>query len=186
MDSGGLAVVIHRCLEKNPERRYQQTTQLAAELKSLRTSPGAYRGARKPRPWMAIAASIAVLAVLAGAALWRIWPSLYKPRPRIVAVRTFRDVSADPSFEYYAASITNEIRSRLSLLRSIRTMSRAVADRYNDEDLPRLCTEDGVQYLLAGNVAATREKVDLHFGIAGTLRHATPCGRAATIMSPAA
>ncbi len=85
-----------------------------------------------------------------------------------MAIRTFRDVSVEPSFDYYAASMADEIRSRLSLLRSMRTMGRAVADRYHDGDLPRLRSEAGVEYVLAGNVAATRQKVDLNLELRDT------------------
>ncbi|MCX6543897.1 MAG: protein kinase [Acidobacteria bacterium] len=64
--------IVRRCLEKNPDERFQSARDVAFALEamsgsSVATGPSAAVTQRKRRPWMAIAAVLAVAAALAAA-----------------------------------------------------------------------------------------------------------------------
>ncbi|HYC61766.1 MAG TPA: serine/threonine-protein kinase [Thermoanaerobaculia bacterium] len=66
--------LIHRCLKKDPDARWQCAADLVAELRAIATAPEAKetstpRHRRVAVPWM-IAAALAVLATTLGALLW--------------------------------------------------------------------------------------------------------------------
>jgi eukaryotic-like serine/threonine-protein kinase len=72
----GLQRVVQRCLEKNPEQRFQSASDLAFALEALSESGAsathvADRVSRARRPWIVVVAALASLAAL-GIAWWRI------------------------------------------------------------------------------------------------------------------
>lgn len=76
----GLQRVVHRCLEKNPDQRFQSASDLAFALEALSESGGSAahvvdRGSRSRWPWIAVAAALVLLAVLL-VAWWRIPPAV--------------------------------------------------------------------------------------------------------------
>jgi TolB-like protein/tetratricopeptide (TPR) repeat protein len=154
-----LRALVNRCLEKDPARRYASTRELASELKALRQPVAAALRptSRLPRKW-GIPAAV-VLVALAAAAVWNARDTIFPSKPRVLAIRTLRDVSGDPRREYFAGSITDQIRSRFSLISSIRTLARPAVDRYREEDLAKLGADLGATHILQGTVTATRETV---------------------------
>jgi eukaryotic-like serine/threonine-protein kinase len=76
----GLQRVVHRCLEKNPEQRFQSASDLAFALEALSESGSSAihvvdSGPRSRWVWMAVAAGVVVLASLL-IAWWRIPPAV--------------------------------------------------------------------------------------------------------------
>ena len=91
--------IIRRCLEKDPEERYQMAKDLLIELKHLKrdTESGAVAQPALPSgkriPWPALALGAAVLAALAGGSLFLSGDS---ERIDSLAVLPFENGSADP------------------------------------------------------------------------------------------
>src|SRR6202522_4477435 len=76
----GLQRVVQRCLEKNPEQRFQSASDLAFALEALSQSGAsaihvADRVSRARRPWIVVVVALASLAAL-GIAWWRIPPAV--------------------------------------------------------------------------------------------------------------
>jgi serine/threonine protein kinase len=92
----GLQRVVHRCLEKNPEQRFQSSSDLAFALEALSDSASSQSGAVVPaksrRSWAWIAASGVV--ILSSAALIGTW-GLGSAVPQVQAITQLTD-DAEP------------------------------------------------------------------------------------------
>jgi serine/threonine protein kinase/Tfp pilus assembly protein PilF len=164
-----LATVVARCLAKDPAERYESTRDLARDLKSILDS-GSRSAATVPQPprpgrsrYLAAIAAV-VLIVSAGAAAW-VWRGASTPttpterdRP-LVAVRSFRSLSADPQQGYFAAGMTDEIRGQLSQVASLRLLSRNALDAYKEGESSRMVRELGIRNLVDGSVRVDGNRV---------------------------
>ncbi len=157
--------IVHRCLEKAPDRRYQTATDLRNDLEELSKhvlSPEAARGQTRrgaagaqERRWLwpAVAAA-AVLAVAALAAyLWMRAPAGSSvARPSLV-VLPFENLGT-PDDEYFAGGLTEEITSRLAVVSALKVKSSATGRRYNwkDKSTREIGRDLDAAYLLMGTV----------------------------------
>ena len=149
--------IIRRCLEKDPEERYQMAKDLLIELKHLKrdTESGAVAQPALPSgkriPWPALALGAAVLAALAGGSLFLSGDS---ERIDSLAVLPFENGSADPEAEYFSDGVTESIISSLSKLPDVRVISRTSVFRYKGQaiDPETVGRELGVEALVLGRV----------------------------------
>jgi serine/threonine protein kinase len=136
-----LARVIRRCLEKDPRERYQTSRDVYNELKELRaetlsssaspqrsepiaavTAPPPKSAARKRRVW-----SVALAAVLVGLGLYaaRHWGRRTGGGPHVIqsiAVLPLDNYSGDPSQDYFAEGMTDELTSQLANISQLRVI----------------------------------------------------------------
>ncbi|MGH9312588.1 MAG: protein kinase domain-containing protein [Vicinamibacterales bacterium] len=161
-----LAAVVARCLAKDPAERYESTRDLARDLRQIldaqsRTGTTVAAVPRRPRTrWLAAAIGTAVVAVAVGAWLWRPKPAAsIEPQTPLVAVRAFRNLSADASQAYFVAGMTEEIRGQLSQVSALRLLSRNAVDRYGDGDVRRMASELGVGSIVEGSVRVAGNRV---------------------------
>lgn len=156
-----LATAIATALARSPADRYATASAFASALESGERRPGARGGSagsrRLARRLVVVAAVIVVIAVAApgGVLAWRHFAGVGAAAvgPVAVAVLPF-EVVGDTANAYFAAGITDEIRSKLSELPSLRLIASASSNQYLHTAKPQeqIGRELGVHYLLTGRV----------------------------------
>jgi eukaryotic-like serine/threonine-protein kinase len=131
---GPLATIIGRCLEKDPNHRPSSARELITAL-DLSASESA------------VQRSGVVTAGTQGIAT--------------VAVLPFANLSPDRDNEYLADGLTDEIITDLSMLKTLRVISRQSAMRLkgSDKDVRTIARELGTRYVLTGGVRKARNDV---------------------------
>jgi serine/threonine protein kinase len=155
------ALVIHRCLEKNPANRYESTRDLARDLQHVATGSAAVTPSVRRRPSLVekvVVAAILLSAVAAGGWLW-LQRKSSAPTAPVVAVRPFRNLSQDGSQSFFSEGMTDEIRGQLSKISALRVLSRSAVDRFGDADGPAIARAFGVTHLVEGSVRVDRGRV---------------------------
>jgi serine/threonine protein kinase/tetratricopeptide (TPR) repeat protein len=156
-----LALVIHRCLEKNPANRYESTRDLARDLQHVASAGHALtpsRGQRSLPVWMIATAAALLAATAIGGWLWLRPASSHTSAP-VIAVRGFRNLSQDASQSFFSEGMTDEIRGQLSKISALRVLSRSAVDRYRDADGTALARELGTSHVVEGSVRVDGTRV---------------------------
>jgi serine/threonine protein kinase/tetratricopeptide (TPR) repeat protein len=160
--------VIIKCIEKDREKRYQETEELLAELSKIEegiTTGEKIIPRRKPvssktikekfrKRWMMIAAVFMLVVAIGIAFLYIIVNrSLSPPGEKMLVVLPFKNLGL-PGDEYFADGITEEITSRLAALNGLGVISRTSAIQYKNTDktIRQIGDELGVDYALEGSV----------------------------------
>jgi eukaryotic-like serine/threonine-protein kinase len=140
----GLAALIARCLEKDPDRRPGSARELIAALDDAVSDAAEHRTAER----RADASGLYTIAVL-----------------------PFANLSPDADNEYLADGLTDELITDLSMLKTLRVISRQSAMRLkgSDKDVRTIARELGTRYVLTGGVRKsgsgvriTAQLVDAH------------------------
>ena len=178
-----LARIIRRCLEKEPDRRYESARGIRYDLQILReemdsgehekldlgsapAQPTAGAPSRRVAPWI-IGAS--VLALLSVGTVWLVGrdsqPSnslktmaqTAAAEPTIV-VFPFEN-QGPPEDAYFAAGITDEIVTSLTGVDGLRVLSRTSSQHYDrtGKTMQQIATDLGVDYVLEGSVRWQRQ-----------------------------
>ena len=169
--SPDLERVVRRCLEKSPEQRFQSARDLGFELEELAATSQARRSgggpglARRPGFRLAVAglALVLVLAVLATNTGLRRWISASLGAGRIssVAVLPLRNVSGEPSQDYFADGMTEALTADLAQIAALKVISGTSAMQYKGTKKPlrQIAQELGVDAVLEGSVARVGNRV---------------------------
>ena len=168
--SAEMEKTLARCLEKNPDRRFQSASDLAFALREMGTSPGrpsaATPSARPDHRWMAPTA-IALVAVAALiVAVVGILPRLIssatnEPMVRSIAVLPLDNLSGDPDQEYFADGMTEALITDLSRISALMVISRTSVMRFKGSNLSLrdIALELGVDAVVAGSVQREANQV---------------------------
>jgi eukaryotic-like serine/threonine-protein kinase len=157
--------IILKCLEKDPENRYQSAKELVVDLRRL-SAPSSVAAAEAPwhRPgWRHPAAAMgaaagAVLLVLLAFNLrdWRVRMLGHVGPARIdsLAVLPLENLSRDPEQEYFADGMTDALINDLSKIGALRVVSRTSAMLYKNarRPLPEIARELNVDAIVEGSV----------------------------------
>jgi len=154
----GLQRIVDKLLEKDSAYRYQDTEGVIADLKKFCDTHIAI--AAKPVDWWNRYIVVgAVLILLIVAAYWLSTKfGIIKPGPKsserkMLVVLPFQNLgSADD--EYFADGITDEITSRLGVIKGLGVISRTSAMQYKNttKGLPQIAKELAVDYVLEGTI----------------------------------
>lgn len=165
-----LELIVRKCMEKDPDRRYQSASEILIDLKNLKRdldsseSKGAHptgtqtiTPAASP-PKQARRTVLIVLFILAAAAITAI--ALYrsssnqKEAIRALAVLPFENINLDPQTEYLSDGLTDSIINNLSPIRQLRVMARGTVFAYKNKEVdPRKVGEElGVDAVVTGKL----------------------------------
>jgi serine/threonine-protein kinase len=170
--------VILKCLEKEPDRRYQSAKELGVDLRRLAmpsvVTSASKAGASKawPRVVQRVTYGATALLVLALVLLglnvggWRgrVFRSSAPSAPpsiRSLAVLPLVNLSGDPGQEYFTDGMTEELISRLAKIGALRVISRTSVMHYKGtrKTLPEIARELNVDAVMEGSVLSSGNRV---------------------------
>ena len=161
--------IISRCLEKDPEKRYQSAGDLASQLSQIRqalvtgaTIDAPADPAASPRRLILAVVACAVLVALAGWFFSRTNGPVY--RDPSIAILPLANLSQAPDQDYLADGVTEALINRLSALPEMRVISRAsaMALKNTPRSTREIGSELGVSYVLAGTVMRSADRVRIN------------------------
>jgi serine/threonine protein kinase/tetratricopeptide (TPR) repeat protein len=172
-----LGAVISRCLEKDPDKRYQRAEDLRAALEAVREGTAstwaAWRYRLVRRRWLvAAAAVIIVIALLFGLNIIGLRTRLIggaaaAAKPFKLAVLPFENLTGDPEQEFLSDGLTQDMISELGRLQPARmsVIGRASVMRYKKSETPleQIGRELGVGYILGGS--CRREAIRIRISV---------------------
>jgi serine/threonine-protein kinase len=163
--SDGLSKIVLRCLERDPEKRYQTADDLLNHLRRLEAGS---RERAQPRPSWRLAAIPAALIVIAGVAVWffafRRSGASAPPQTggKYIAVLPFRSLSDDPSVKYYAEGMTEAIDARLFSVQGAHPVSAAALERISLKQPEKLVARQlGANLIANGTVQAEGDRLQI-------------------------
>jgi serine/threonine-protein kinase len=150
--------IIRKCLEKEPERRYQSARELIADLRNLQRDLGRVARVGETRisigrTWRLWAALGTALVIASAAALY--WRHSRNQSIDSVAVLPFTNAAADGGNEYLSDGITENLIDRLSRVSALRVVPRSTVFRYKDREVnpSAIGRELSVRAIILGRVA---------------------------------
>ena len=163
--SPALQSIILKCLEKDPRKRYQSASDLVADLRRLEAgqAPIASMGMG---PWRKHAAAVLVLVLLAG-----IGAGFFINQTRresaaarhinSLAVLPLENLSGDPTQDYFADGMTEDLINRLARMGGMRVISRTSVMRYKGvhKPLSQIAKELGIDAVVEGSAARSGDRV---------------------------
>ena len=172
--SSELERIILKCLEKEPENRYQSAKELEVDLRRLQTPSSAsptLAVAAKPSHWRARKAKIAAVAIaivllialVLGIRWWRARLARLSSSPQIqsLAVLPLENLSGDPQQEYFAQGMTEELTTQLAQISALRVISRTSVTSYKNSrlSLPEIGKQLHVDAIVEGSVMRSKDRV---------------------------
>lgn len=163
-----LADVILKCLEKDPENRYQSAKELMVDLRRLSGTTVTTASVASPvRPargqWPVIAGVLAIglIAALVYVYKTRQTEPAAETHIRSLAVLPLANLSGDPEQEYFADGITEAMITELAQISALRVISRTSVMSYKGgkKSLPEIARELHVDGILEGSVVRSGGKV---------------------------
>jgi eukaryotic-like serine/threonine-protein kinase len=171
--SAGLDSIIVKCMEKDPERRYQSAKELAVDLRRLET-PSAVGAARpvlprkRPRRIVVGLVSLAAAVLVLGLALnvGGLRERLFSGVPQIqaLAVLPLKNLSGDSAQEYFSDGMTDAVINNLCKVAALRVISTTSVMQYKGtrKSLTKIARELGVDAVVEGSVLRSGGRVRIN------------------------
>jgi len=171
-----IEAIILKCLDKDPDRRYQSAKELSVDLHRLQQSisatgllplPSAVRG--RPGKWVAYAVTgllvlaVGLLAFNIGGLRDRLLGRTRPAQIRSLAVLPFENLSGDPNQDYFADGMTEELITELGQIQALRVISRTSVLRYKSmrKPLAQIAGELHVDGIVEGSVSRFDSSVQI-------------------------
>jgi eukaryotic-like serine/threonine-protein kinase len=166
--SPALARLVTKCLEKEPDRRYQSTSDVVNELEKL-ANPPVTRPSRSRRAWQAGAAMVGVAVLLIVGAIgfnvggWRDRLSGTQTTLPIqsLAVLPLDNLSGAAGQEYLADGMTDALINELARLPALKVISRTSVMPYKSarKPLKQIAAELAVDGVIEGSVLQEGDQI---------------------------
>ncbi len=168
-----LEQIILKCLEKEPENRYQSAREVVVDLRRAGAPVSTATGRRAPPrrtlwhillPAVGIAAVVLLLALL-GLDLERLRDRLLGgPAPGPItslAVLPLENLMGDPEQEYFVDGMTEALISELAQIGALKVISRTSVMRFKgtDKSLPEIARDLGVDGIIEGSVLRAGDQI---------------------------
>jgi eukaryotic-like serine/threonine-protein kinase len=185
--------IVNQCLEKDRNRRYQHASDIRTDLERLKRDTESQKSAgalelvssvpNRPLLWAAAALIVIVAAAIVGY-FWfprqakltdkasvvladfisRIRAGHANPKIESLAVLPLQNLSGDPSQDYVADGMTEELIGRLSRIHDLRVISRTSVMRFKGTKLsvPEIARTLGVDALVEGSVIRQGNRIRVH------------------------
>ena len=169
-----LEEIILKCLEKEPENRYQSAKELLVDLRRL-ASPSAVTAVPMPRVtrWRkaarpaaygaggAVALVVVLVALNIGGVRQQLLGRSASPHFESLAVLPLENLSRDPDQEYFADGMTEALITDLSKISALRVISRTSVMQYKGvkKPLPQIARELNVDGVIEGSVQRSGDRV---------------------------
>jgi len=164
--SPGLERIVTKCLEDDPELRYQSAKELLVDLRRLGAPAPPRRLSR--RAVLVATAALAALVVLVGLNVGGLRDQLARlmgiagpPRIQSLAVLPLENLSGDPEQEYFADGMTEAVITDLSKISALKVISRTSVMQYKGvkKPLPEIARELHVDAVVEGSVLRAGDRV---------------------------
>jgi serine/threonine protein kinase/Tfp pilus assembly protein PilF len=179
-----LGRLILRCLEKDPQKRYETAEALLADLTAIegelpttRRLAGAPAKVSRPERTKLLKLAAILLpagAIIISAALYFVFLRGREPGGAVpprsaasaaykssVAVLPFEDLSPQKDQEAFSSGITDDLITKLSSLGQLKVISRQSVMRYRsgDKDIREIGQELGVENILEGSIQKEKDNI---------------------------
>jgi serine/threonine protein kinase/tetratricopeptide (TPR) repeat protein len=165
--------IIGKCLEKEPENRYQSAKELAIDLRRLQTGVvSAVQPAATPARWsfaksvglgLGILAAVIVflIALNVGRLRERVLGRADAPRIESLAVLPVKNFSSDPAQDFFADGMTDALIAGLAQIKAVKVISRTSVMHYKgtSQTLPQIAKELGVDGIVEASVMRSGGRV---------------------------
>ena len=165
--------IILKCLEKDPENRYQSARELEIDLRRLTTgsttTPPKAVSRRPLRKALTGALGCALLAAIlvglnVGGSRDRLIGRGHALEIRSLAVLPLENLSRDPDQEYFADGMTDAVITDLAKIGALRVISRTSVMRYkrSQKSLPEIAKELNVDAVMEGSIERSGNNVRIN------------------------
>jgi eukaryotic-like serine/threonine-protein kinase len=172
-----LQSVIERCLSKSPAERYQRAGEVQAALSVLRTNSPFPKGVTNPAPpaaphghlrrsWLLLAGAVCLVLLAIGT--WALMARRAKSAAggttvHSLAVLPLENMSGNPSEEFFAEGMTEELTTQLAQISALRVISRTSMMQYKDskKSLPEIAKDLRVDAVVEGSVKRSGNRVQI-------------------------
>jgi TolB-like protein/Flp pilus assembly protein TadD len=164
--------IILKCLQKEPENRYQSAAELEVDLRQLASPETTHTGidVRRPPFWRRHPGVAAAIATALSAILLVLIVRWLRERGagnnapgqiQSLAVLPLENLSGDPQKDYFADGMTDLLIADLSQLSALRVISRTTMMQYKNtrKPLPQIARELHVDGVIEGSVLSSENQV---------------------------